>query len=429
MKEILISWNPWWYNNRWIQKWVPRTNYVEKCTRFLKKKIIVLYGVRRSGKTVIMFQIIKKLIENGSNPKNILYLNFDDERLPRDLEGLDKIYNEYLELTGSKEPIFVFLDEVQRVAGWSSWIRRFHDMKLPVYFVVSGSSSSVLTPEIAQVLTGRRFDLIVWPFSFEEYLIAQGIHVGNDDPYIKFGAEPGRINHYLMQYMKIGGFPEVVTESIEMMRLQYLHSYFLDIIYRDIVGRYNNVNISKLRDTALFIIENISNPINISKLAKYIDISKPTLYQYLSYLEEVFLLFYVEYFSYGAKKRLLKPKKVYIVDVGLHNALSKASTLSYGRIAENLVFLHLKRFTDRIYYWQDEKGREIDFIASINGNLYAIESKFDDVKKSDVLTTFAKTYNAIPILITKSTIGNGRVPLWLFLLTKPEMWKKYASFS
>ncbi|MGQ4834565.1 MAG: ATP-binding protein [Candidatus Asgardarchaeia archaeon] len=429
MKEVLISWNPWWNHDTWIQEWVPRTDYVEKCIDFLKKKIVVLYGVRRSGKTVIMFQIIRKLIENKVDSKNILYLNFDDERLPNDLAGLDKIYNEYLELTGAKEPIYIFLDEVQRVTGWSSWVRRFHDMKKPVYFLVSGSSSSILKPEIAQVLTGRRFDIAVWPFSFKEYLAAQNVYINDEDPYIKFGSEPGRINHLLLKYMKTGGFPEVVTEKIEMMRLQYLHSYFLDIIYRDIVGRYNNINVSKLRDVALFMIENISNPINISKLSKYIDISKPTLYQYLAYLEEVFMFFFVEYFSFGAKKRLLKPRKVYLIDVGLYNALSRAPSSNYGRIEENLVYLHIKRFTDRIYYWQDEKGREIDFVAEINGKLYAIESKFDDVKHDNTLINFAETYSAIPILVTKSTIGKRRIPLWLFLLTTPDEWSKYASFS
>ncbi|MGQ4913598.1 MAG: ATP-binding protein [Candidatus Asgardarchaeia archaeon] len=428
MKEVLISWNPWWSEKSWSQEWIPRPMYIEPCFLFLKKRVIVLYGVRRSGKTVIMFQIIRHLIDNGTNPKSILYLNFDDERLPKDVSGLDFIYNTYLEITGSREPIFVFLDEVQRVSGWSSWIRRFYDMKRPVYFVVSGSSSSILTPEVARLLTGRRYDIVVWPFSFEEFLHANGIKL-KGDAYLEFGNEPGRMNHYLMDYMKTGGFPEVVTERIELMRLQYLHSYFLDILYRDVAGRYPNINISKLRDTALFLAENISNPINISRLAKYLDISKPTLYQHLAHLEEVFLFFYVEFFSYGAKKRLVKPRKVYIVDVGLHNVLSKAPTANYGRIAENLVFIHLRRFTDRIYYWQDEKGHEVDFVANINGTLYAIESKFEDGEISATLNNFANKFKAVPVQITKTAIGKGKVPLWLFLLSKPNDWKKYASFT
>ena len=428
MKNVLISWNPWWDNKDWSQEWVKRTEYTNECISFLKKRIIVLYGVRRAGKTVIMFQVIRNLIDNGVQPKSILYLNFDDERLPKDIYGLDTIYNSYLEITGSTEPIFIFLDEVQRVKGWSSWIRRFYDMKKPVYFIVSGSSANILAPDVSRVLTGRRYDVLVWPFSLKEYLISKNIQI-KEDPYLEFGGESGRINHYLIQYMKTGGFPEVVTEQIEIMQLQYLHSYFLDILYRDISGRHPTTNISKLRDVGIFLIENIANYLNISKLAKYLDISKPTLYQYLSYLEEVFLFFYVEYFSYGAKKRLVKPKKIYTVDVGLHNALSKVATENYGRIAENLVFLHLRRFTDQIFYWQDEKGHEVDFIAKINGTLYAIESKFEDKAVSDTLGSFAKRYNAIPIQITKTVIGNGKVPLWLFLLTNPNDWMKYRQFS
>ena len=428
MKHALISWNPWWTNNTWSQEWVKRPKYTDECIKFMKKKVVVLYGVRRAGKTVTMFQVIRNLIDKGVNPKSILYLNFDDERLPNDISGLDSIYNSYLEITGSEEPIFVFLDEVQRVKGWSSWIRHFYDMKKLVHFIVSGSSANILAPEVSRVLTGRRHDVQVWPFSFREYLSTKGIQI-KDDPYLEFGNESGRMNHYILQYMKTGGFPEIVTEQIEIMQLQYLHSYFLDILYRDISGRHPTTNISKLKDVGLFLVENIANYINISKLAKYLDISKPTLYQYLSYLEEVFLFFYVEYFSYGAKKRLVKPRKIYIVDVGLHSALSKGATENYGRVAENLVFLHLRKFTDQIFYWQDEKGHEIDFIARINGTLYAIESKFEDVEFSDTLNLFAKEFSAKPIQITKGTIGNGKIPLWLFLLTSPEKWVKYTQFT
>ncbi|MCD6514676.1 MAG: DUF4143 domain-containing protein [Candidatus Odinarchaeota archaeon] len=105
------------------------------------------------------------------------------------------------------------------------------------------------------------------------------------------------------------------------------------------------------------------------------------------FLKKFLCSFYVEYLSYAAKKRLLKPRKVYVVDVGLYNALLKPPTLSYGHIAENPIFLHLKRFTDKIHYWQDEKGHEIDFIADINGTLYAIESKIEDTQSNNVLNT------------------------------------------
>lgn len=391
---------------------------------FLGKRIVALYGVRRAGKTFIMFQIIKKLLDRGEDPKRIVYINLDDERYPRERSALDNILNTYYELTGVRENFYLFIDEIQRLSEWCGYLRRFTDLRKDVKVIISGSSSGLLEPEVASKLSGRRADIQVWPFSFTEFLKAKKIIV-KDDPYIQFGGEQGIILHYLNEYMQYGGFPEVILEESVIGKLRYLQSYFSDILHRDIAERHA-VNIRKLRDLAKFLLENIGNQIRPTKLAKYLDLSKPTIYDYLSYLEEAFLIFPVEPFGYG-KEKIVGLKKIYAVDTGLRNAVSRTSR-DIGRQAENLVFLHLKKFTEEIYYYR-KNNVEIDFLASINKELYGIESKWDKEekeKKIKKIREIAKKLGAKLIIVTKNEIGGGKIPLWLFLLTKPRDWIKYA---
>jgi len=423
MKEGLLQWNIWWLEPDWKEKWIERESYIKETMNFLGKRIVVLYGIRRAGKTFIMFQIIRKLLENGENPKKIVYINLDDERYPKEKGAIDKILNTYYELTGIKENFYLFIDEIQRLGDWGGYLRRFTDLRRDIKIIISGSSAGLLEPEVASKLSGRRIDIQVWPFSFAEFLKTRKVIVS--DPFLQFGGEPGIIQHYLNEYVQYGGFPEVVLESSVLGKLKYLHSYFSDILHRDIAERHN-VNIRKLKDLTRFLLENIGNQVRPSKLSSYLDLSKPTIYDYLSYLEEVFLIFLVEPFGYG-KEKIVGLKKIYSIDTGLRNAISKTSK-DIGRQAENIIFLHLRRFTDEIYYYR-KNNTEIDFIARINNDLYAIESKWETEEKETKLKKLehiAKKIGAKLIVVTKNEIGDGKIPLWLFILTKPKDWIRYT---
>lgn len=423
MKEALLQWNIWWLEPDWKEKWIERESYIKETMNFLGKRMVVLYGIRRAGKTFIMFQIIRKLLENGENPKKIVYINLDDERYPKEKGAIDKILNTYYELTGIKENFYLFIDEIQRLGDWGGYLRRFTDLRRDIKIIISGSSAGLLEPEVASKLSGRRIDIQVWPFSFAEFLKTRKVIVS--DPFLQFGGEPGIIQHYLNEYMQYGGFPEVVLESSVLGKLKYLHSYFSDILHRDIAERHN-VNIRKLKDLTRFLLENIGNQVRPSKLASYLDLSKPTIYDYLSYLEEVFLIFLVEPFEYG-KEKIVGLKKIYSIDTGLRNAISKTSK-DIGRQAENIIFLHLRRFTDEIYYYR-KNNTEMDFIARINNDLYAIESKWETEEKETKLKKLehiAKKIGAKLIVVTKNEIGDGKIPLWLFILTKPKDWIRYT---
>lgn len=423
MKEALLQWNIWWLEPDWKEKWIERESYIKETMNFLGKRIVVLYGIRRAGKTFIMFQIIRKLLENGENPKKIVYINLDDERYPKEKGAIDKILNTYYELTGIKENFYLFIDEIQRLGDWGGYLRRFTDLRRDIKIIISGSSAGLLEPEVASKLSGRRIDIQVWPFSFAEFLKTRKVIVS--DPFLQFGGEPGIIQHYLNEYVQYGGFPEVVLESSVLGKLKYLHSYFSDILHRDIAERHN-VNIRKLKDLTRFLLENIGNQVRPSKLSSYLDLSKPTIYDYLSYLEEVFLIFLVEPFGYR-KEKIVGLKKIYSIDTGLRNAISKTSK-DIGRQAENIIFLHLRRFTDEIYYYR-KNNTEIDFIARINNDLYAIESKWETEEKETKLKKLehiAKKIGAKLIVVTKNEIGDGKIPLWLFILTKPKDWIRYT---
>jgi len=425
MREALLQWNPWWHDPDWREEWITREYYLNQCLSFINKKILVLFGIRRAGKTFIMYQLIRKILDTGVSGAKIVYVNLEDERYPSDSSALDKILNTYYEITGEAKGFYLFVDEIQQLENWGGYLRRFTDLRKDVKVIISGSSSRLLEPEIATKLTGRRMEIPVWPFSFKEYLKTKGIDLGRD-PYIRFGGEQGAVIHHLLNYMKFGGFPEVVLEKSIMGKLKYLNSYFSDIINKDIAERHT-VNLRKIKDLTKFLLENIGNPVNITKLAKYLDISKPTLYDYLSYLEEVFMIFLVDFFSFG-KEKMIRPKKIYAIDTGLRNAVSRTSR-DIGRQAENLVFLHLKKFTDEIYYLKN-KDKEIDFVAKINGKIWLIESKWEVKKteKLDHLDLTAKEFNAYKLIVTKDRLGNNMIPLWLFLLTKPNEWLKYSKF-
>jgi len=427
LREALLQWNIWWRNSDWRENWIDRMEYVDKSMRFLGKKIIVLYGVRRAGKTFIMFQIIRKLLNEGKNPEKIVYINLDDERYPKEKGALDDVLNTYYELTGVGEDFYLFIDEIQRLDEWGGYLRRFTDLRKDVKVIVSGSSAGLLEPEIASKLTGRRIDIQVWPFSFAEFLKAKKIIV-KKDPFIQFGGEQGKILHYLNEYMQYGGFPEVVLEESIIGKLKYLHSYLSDILHRDIAERHN-INVRKIRELAKFLLENIGNQLRPSKLASYLDLSKPTIYDYISYLEEAFLIFLVDQFGYG-KEKIVGLKKIYSIDTGLRNAISKSSK-DIGRQAENLIFLHLKKFTDEIFYYR-KNDAEIDFLARINNKLYAFESKWEIEEKENKINKIkeiAKNLSVDLIIITKNEIGHGKLPLWLFLLTGPNKWLKYAKMK
>ncbi len=423
--EKLIEWNPWWEDVRLINemKGIERPAYASLVNSIDIREITIITGVRRSGKSTLMYQMIDSLLKKGVDPKQILFVNLENKKLSED--SLDDIYESYRENINLDKKAFVFLDEIHRRPGWESWIRKKYDIRHDIKFVVSWSCSYLLKKEYSTLLTGRNITFEVFPLAFEEFLLFKNLTINKDD--IKKGAITERtrlaILKNLKDYMRTGGFPEVSFKK-ENYKMKILEQYFDDIVYKGIVDRYN-LNAQKTRDFALFLMTNFTHKISLRGIRNMMNISYDTIKDYISYYKEAFLFFTIDCFSFSMKEQKTMPSKVYCIDNGLRNAVSFKFSADYGKLAENAVFIELKRKIKDVFYWSGIK--EVDFVFKGKDNLLtAITVSYTDeadVHETEALLEFRKKFTTKVknlIIITKNTekTENGIkfVPLWKWLL-------------
>ncbi|MBE5729275.1 ATP-binding protein [Candidatus Parvarchaeota archaeon] len=329
-------------------------------------KVIVITGVRRSGKTSLMFQCIKELIKNNVPKDNIVYVNFENERLiATKAIDMDNLLIAHSQIFNPVEGIiYLFLDEIQNVEDWDKWVRKLYETK-KYRIIITGSSSKLLSSEIATALAGRNLSYSVYPFSFSEMLKARGITTEVDR--IKFSSKKGTVLRALDEFLEYGSFPEVVLSSDTARKLELLSSYFDAIFFRDLIRRY------KLRETGalnLFlkiIASNYSTYFSSTKVHNYFkslgfEVSRVTILNFLEYSKSVFFAEILEQYLKSPRKRFARDVKSYIVDIGLSKLFTD---IDKGRALENAVFIELlrrKKATDNIYYLKLKSGKEVDFI-------------------------------------------------------------------
>jgi len=394
------------------------------------RKIVSLIGARRIGKTSYFFQMIGEL-EASVGRERILYINFEDERiLPLDGKDLNSILEAYYELYPENvdRELYLFFDEVQNVPGWEVFVRRLYD-RGDLKIFLTGSSSKMLSKELATSLRGRTLVFYLYPFDFREYLAFRGIELVRDFEYSKQRFE---LKKLFEEYLYEGGFPEVVLEVPEL-RKKILQDYFEMMIYRDLVERFSVRNTTLLKALTKYLVTNIGTPFSVTSYYKVIkqeqEVSKGTLLEYLSHLEDISLVYFLPLFSSSLKAQAINPKKVYCLDNGLWNAISFTFSKDEGRLAENLVFLELMRREKEVYYWKN--GGEVDFVVKEEDNLLiAINVTYSDSvteREVSALKKFSKEEEFGPhikelILLTKDTekTENGitYIPLWKWMLEK-----------
>jgi hypothetical protein len=357
--EIMYDWNFW---KKELDTGKKRNDYTKRCLEFLKTNIIVaIIGVRRSGKSYIMRQAIKELNGKGVKRENILMINFEDRRFMEFYPGLiDEIYETYLEVINPDEVPFIFLDEVHNVPNWERWARTMHELK-KAKIVISGSSSKLLSGELATVLTGRHLDVFTFPLSFKEFLYFKNLEIRDELEQI---ANKIEIRRFFNEYIEFGGFPDVVLSD---NKKDLLLTYFDDILTRDIEKRYKLKKSEKLRMLARFYLTNVSNPVTFNSLAKFLHTSTVTVGKFSSYLEEANLIFFVKRFSFKVKEQEKAPRKVYSIDSGLSNAVGFKFSSDSGKILENIVAIELRKkeaedVNTEIYYWHNPQHEEVDFV-------------------------------------------------------------------
>jgi len=330
-------------------------------------KVVVLYGVRRSGKTFILFD---QCIRHG---EAALYLDFEDDRLLGfALPDFDLLRSAFLELYPHLigAPLALFLDEVQNVEGWERFCRRAVEREGMAVFV-SGSSSRMMPAEIHTELRGRAWSLEVMPYSFAEYVRSSGLNPA--DPALAFGADRDRVKQLFGQYLKRGGYPEVCALETDFDRLKLLKDYYGALYFRDLVERYQITNIPLLDALSDRLFSSFATRFTLSAFYKQyngrIPLSKDSLFRYYRHFLNSMLLYEVRLFAESSYARMRNPAKLYPVDTGLCRRVTSADD---GRLLETVVFLELKRRGLELFYFHDK--RESDFITrDAAGSLQAIQ--------------------------------------------------------
>ena len=422
--EKLNEWNPWWEDKILIKELtgLTREKYDFLIDSINIKEIIVITGIRRSGKSTLMYQMIEKLLSKEIDPKQILFVNFEDKKLIND--SLDDIYLSYRKNMNPGKKAYIFFDEIHKREGWESWIRKKYDLKSNDKFVISGSCSYLLKKEYSTLLTGRNLAFEVFPLSFEEFLIFNKINFKKEN--IKKGVILEKtkilILKYLEEYINLGGFPEVFLKN-EKFKIKILEQYFDDILYKDIIERYN-LNSQKARDLAIFLITNFTSLMSLRNIRNSLDISYDTIKDYLNYYKEAFLFFTVDHFSYSFKEQKTLASKIYCIDNGLRNAVSFKFSKDEGKLVENLVFIELKKKNKDIYYWKN--NGEVDFIIKEKDqSLIAINVSYSNEINDREINAIIESRQQLKkikqtIIITKEVEKEENkikfIPLWKWLL-------------
>ncbi|MEA3351562.1 MAG: ATP-binding protein [Chloroflexota bacterium] len=326
--------------------------------------IVIITGLRRAGKSTLLAQLAKKYLKN-----NYYFINFDDDRLLdfnlKDFSLLDEVL---LESFGEQD-IYLF-DEIQNIPEWERYVRRLHDTGKKIF--ITGSNASLLSQELGTRLTGRHVNLELYPFSFREYLCFK-----NQEALLESKISTKQKNYlikYSNDYLQTGGIPDF----LKYQKKEILKHLYENILYRDIVARYNIVGSKNLKELALFLATNVSSLVSFNKLKNNLKLkSSTTVKNYIDYLENAWLFFIVNVFDYSVKRQQIAPKKVYIIDNGLRNTVGFKFSKDTGRLMENVVFLSLRHREKEIFYYKTEQNHEVDFYVRSEKKLIQVSHAFN----------------------------------------------------
>jgi len=421
--ELLTTLNPWWTGQE-FETGKSRLSYFSKIQRYLETdEIMVLSGVRRSGKTTLLFQTIKYLIDSQHvPPRNILFVNCDEPEISSLENPLTKVVDTYRKEIPAKGILYLVFDEIQGITGWERIIKSLYDRK-KYKIIISGSSSYLLDSQLSTLLSGRFFTIPVFPLDFREYLAFQGIEV-TDDP-VDLVARKYDILNQLKRYLREGGFPIVVLQEDERTKDDYLKAYYDSIVYRDII-RVNEIRNQKaLAELLHYLFTNVTAPYSYRRLKDLLGIDLETVQDYIHFAEMAKVLFEVTHFAYSLQAQKRPNRKIYCIDNGLRNAVSFRFSEDEGKLAENLVFIELLRSGSTPFYWK--KKKEVDFVVKGPDNLLtAINVSYTDAisaREKDGLQEFAGEFGdkvKKMIILTKDTEQGSDdislIPLWKWLL-------------
>lgn len=473
--RIMNKYNPWW-NNKPIPE-NKRSNFKRGDFYFIQKQlankqITSVIGPRRVGKTIVIHQLIEDLLQNRKvDSKRIFYLSVDELELKKgqvELKDILEVYSKYIAkkaIDSLEETHYFFLDEIQEMEDWEKILKNWYDLGYKIKFVISGSSSIWISRGTEESLLGRIKTSVMMPLKFSEILRYRNIlperytydRKALRDAFIEaiekkewkilfevldifmghILPKKNTIEIELNRYLTVGGYPEFLEVKEYSAISEEIRNKIKLVLYKDIVKYFKIRNPSVLEDLLKMLSKSSGAYFNLADTAKILDIQRPTLKNYISYLTKAYLMGYSEFFSESRRKRVRKQKKVYLLDAGIRNALVDflddtliSSNREMGVVVEGVLFDHLTRLKfnlepgpqPRIFYWKNRK--EIDFVINIKRTPIPIESKFTSKIAPgafDEINNFIEEHKSpFGIIITKDYFGVKDnillIPLWVFLL-------------
>jgi len=385
-------------------------------------KIITILGPRRAGKTYFLYQLMGELEKQGVERHQILYLNFEDERL--DLAGNnDLIFDAYRELYPDQDlsGVFIFFDEIQEVPGWEKFVRRIDDT-ISRHIFLTGSNANMLSLEIATSLRGRSISFEILPLSFKEYLVFRDISARN----VHSAKDKAIVHNAFTEYCLWGGFPELVWIE-ERFKLQVLQEYFNVMLYRDLVERYGIRDIAVLKYLLKRLIGSFTREFSVNKLyndlkSRGFAISKDSIYRMMEEIMSIYMLASVVKYDPAVVKREMSNKKIYLYDNGLSSAMNYAFSEDRGKLLENIVFTVLRTSSSELFFLRN--GWECDFLAfpmAAPPLAVQVTERLTEENASrelkGLLAARKRVSNVAGLLLVGEMPENINVPKWIEMMT------------
>src|SRR3990167_2700750 len=325
---------------------VPRQKYSELSPLVDNKQVIILTGIRRCGKSILMHMLRQHL------PESNYYINFDDDRLALfQLKDFQMLIETFIELYGIQNTFY--FDEIQNIPGWERFIRRLHNEGKKVF--ITGSNASLLSSELGTHLTGRHITVKLFPYSFREFIAFKAPAILTKKNLNS--TEIALLKKYFSEFKIKGGMPEY----LENEQKQYLHAIYESILYKDIIVRNKLPKEKPMKELVYYLASNNAKEFTYNSLRKLTGLaSSNTISEYCHYLENSYLCFTLNRFSYSLKKQLHYAKKIYFVDQALAETVGFRISHDAGRTLENIVFLQLLRKKKEVFFHKEKY--ECDFV-------------------------------------------------------------------
>ena len=457
--KVLMSFNPWWRTgtiNPKLSKTYKRFAFYEAMKRLMRqdiRRIVVLTGTRRVGKTTIQYQMIEELLKRGVPPQKIVFISMDHPMLK--LSGFNDILECYHENIYPEQDVYYFFDEVQYAQDWDKWLKTIYDTQPDTRVVATGSASPALIKGNQESGAGRWSTIQVPTMSFYEYcelldvdrpVLPKDLKITpllykTQQERTSIMLQLSKVQNHFNRYLQVGGFPELALADNDVMAQQIMREDVVDkVLKRDLPSLYNIRNATELERIFLYLCNVSSEVVSVDAIARELSgVSRPTVENYIQYLESANLIYQSWPVNMAGKKVLKASPKIYIADAAIRNAVLMDDSLltdpvEMGKIVETAIYKHVAAFyyqqaTAVGYYRGGRNGKEVDIVVEYtNAKNILIEVKYrenapiadDDTISElcgDAAASIVVTKNANDFGVHNTKTGKDliRIPAFAFL--------------